>query len=178
MKRLIRIFVFAFALIVLLTVCVQATEVSSDNLQTDEKFSFGDYVRDKIVPVAVGVGTSLLGLLATLVSIFKALKELKKAKQDAAENDKAREENSKRQIEELTRQVEELKKNIEEVITYSKSLGEIKKEIDFECEELGIIGEILVLGFSSNSDIVKTGKGKQINLLLDKLKGDAQNEKA
>lgn len=177
MKRLIRIFVLIIMLIALFSVCIQATEVSQDNLQTEEEYSFGDYIRDKIVPVAVGVGTSLLGLLATLASIFKALNGLKKAKQDAVENDKAREENSKRQIEELTRQVEELKKSIEEVITYSKSLKEIKKEIDFECEELNIIGEILVLGFSSNSDIVRSGKGKQINLLLDRLTGEVQNEK-
>ena len=173
MKKIIRFFIIALVLCFILAFCVNAS-----GIDVEESFSLGEYVKERIVPIVAGVISSLVGLCVVLSSIFKALKGLKNEKKEMSENEKKRNEIFKEETAALKAQVDDVKESVNKLIEQLDFLKGIKSEIDFECEELGIIGEILVLGFSSNSEIVKTGKGKQINLLLDKLKGDAQNEKA
>ena len=134
--------------------------------ETESEQEFSIYIKEKIVPVVVGVLTAVIALLTTLGSISKSLNSLKDTKDIFSKEACDRQEYSKA-----------LKKEVEQLTQVVKNVPELEGKIDNLMRECETIAEILSLGFSSNKEIIKSGKGRQMSLLLEKceVKRDEKN---
>ena len=155
MKKIMFI-LFAFALCLCLACTVMANEGG-------KKTELKAYITDKIVPVAVGVLTSVIAFVATLGTIARSLKALKGARQDFNEEAKERAIFFESGIEMLDEKAQELKALVEDV-------PKLRDELTSLAQECRLNSEILALGFSANSDVIKSGKGKKMAVLLEKSK--------
>ena len=117
------------------------------------------YIQEKIVPIVVGVATSIVALITTLYKIGASLKALSGTKDTLAKEAKKRDEASQA----LSEQVEQIKASIKDVPSLEKSI----EELSVLCST---IAEILSLGFSANEEIIKSGKGKKMSILLQSAK--------
>lgn len=170
MKKIL-IFVFALALCLCLsTVCfAKDTErwEQAPTLQEEEneEVDIKAYITEKIVPVAVGVLTSIIALGATLFKVAGILKSLRDAK-DTFEGEA-------RVRAELSRELKQEAQGLQETV---KDVPELNERVNALTERVEALAEILVLGFSANSEVIKSGKGKKMALLLDNAKNKMQNE--
>ena len=122
-----------------------------------------DYIMDKIVPVAVAVLTSAVAFLATLGTIARSLKALKDTKDAFSDEARERAVFFESGIEMLDEKTQELKELVEDV-------PRLRGEISALAEECRLNSEILTLGFSANSEVIKSGKGKKMAALLENAK--------
>ena len=118
------------------------------------------YIQDKIVPVAVGVLTSVIAFVATIGVIAKSLKSLKDTKEAFSNEAEERACFFESGIAQLEAKAESMRELISDVPSLQEKVGELIKE----CE---LLAEILSLGFSANEEIIKSGKGKKMALLLE-----------
>ena len=121
------------------------------------------YIMDKIVPIAVAVLTSAVAFLATLGTIARSLKALKDTKDAFKDEAKERAIFFESGIEMLDEKTQELKELVEDV-------PRLRGEISALAEECRLNSEILTLGFSANSEVIKSGKGKKMAALLENAK--------
>ena len=119
-----------------------------------------EYVQEKIVPVIVAVLTSVLAFLATIGTVARSLRALKDTKESFADEARERAVFFECGMALLEDKAEEIKASVEDVPELKNKIEELTKK-----EEL--LAEILSLGFSANSEIVKSGKGKRMALLLE-----------
>ena len=117
------------------------------------------YIQEKIVPIVVGVITSIVALITTLYKIGASLKALSGTRETLDADAKKRE----AAVASLREQVEQIKASIKDVPSLEKSIEELS-------ELCSTIAEILSLGFSANEEIIKSGKGKKMNMLLENAK--------
>ena len=167
-----KIFIVVLALVLCLcmsTVCLASGEVEAEeNIHsTQEEVSVKTYITDKIVPVAVAVLTSILAFLGTLGTVARSLKSLKDTKEAFSDEAKERTLFFESGIELLDEKAEELKEAAQDM----PALRARVEELTEKCE---LLAEILSLGFSANSEIVRSGKGKKMALLLESAKGKMQ----
>ena len=156
MKKLL-ITLFVLSLCLCLCLCCYAK--AEENADVDIR----EYLQERIVPVVVGVATSVVALITTLYKIATSLKALSGTKDTLEQDTQKREEASKI----LGEQVEQIKASIKDVPNLEKSIEELKEL----CEAMA---EILSLGFSANAEIVKSGKGKKMAVLLEGIKDIVQ----
>ena len=117
------------------------------------------YIQEKIVPIVVGVATSIVALITTLYKIGASLKALSGTRETLDADAKKRE----AAVASLGEQVEQIKASIKDVPSLEKSI----EELSALCST---IAEILSLGFSANEEIIKSGKGKKMSALLQNAK--------
>ena len=117
------------------------------------------YIQEKIVPIVVGVITSIVALITTLYKIGASLKALSGTRETLDADAKKRE----AAVASLGEQVEQIKASIKDVPSLEKSI----EELSALCST---IAEILSLGFSANEEIIKSGKGKKMSILLENAK--------
>ena len=122
---------------------------------------------DKIVPVAVAVLTSALAFVATLGTIAKSLKALKDTKDAFKDEAKERTVFFECGIEMLNEKAQELTELVSDV-------PKLKEELTELAQECRLNSEILALGFSANSEVIKSGKGKKMAVLLENAKCKVQ----
>lgn len=176
MKRLLT-FIFAFALCLCLsTVCFAEDEMSAELSEKENAPSVTqgvtppsadgglavnvkEYITEKIVPVAVGVLTSIIALGATLFKVAGILKSLRDAK-DTFEGEA-------RVRAELSRELKQEAQGLQETV---KDVPGLNERVNALTERVEALAEILVLGFSANSEVIKSGKGKKMAALLEKSK--------
>lgn len=125
------------------------------------------YIQEKIVPIVVGVVTSIVALITTLYKIGASLKALSGTRETLDADAKKRE----AAVASLGEQVEQIKASIKDVPSLEKSIEELKEL----CEAMA---EILSLGFCANTEIIKSGKGKRMSILLENAKSIMQNAKS
>lgn len=124
------------------------------------------YIQEKIVPIVVGVATSIVALATTLYKIGTSLKALSGTKDSLDADSKKRDEASRV----LTEQVEKIKESIKDVPNLEKSIEQLT-------DLCNTMAEILSLGFSANEEIINSGKGKRMSILLENAKIRMQNAK-
>ena len=156
MKKILIVF-FALALCFCLSTACFAQGESEG--ATDIKA----YIQEKIVPVAVAVLTSLLAFLATIGTVVRSLRSLKDTKEAFVDEARERAVFFQSGIGLLEDKAEEMKALVEDVPELKSKIEELSKR-----EE--ILAEILSLGFSANSEIVKSGKGKKMAMLIENAK--------
>ena len=158
-----KILIAFFVLSICLCLCLCCYAKAEENAEVDIKV----YIQDKIVPIVVGVATSVVALITTLYKIATSLKALGNTKDTLEQDSQKREEATKI----LGEQVEQIKASIKDVPSLEKSI----EELSALCST---IAEILSLGFSANEEIIKSGKGKRMSMLLENAKCIMQNAKS
>ena len=185
-KLLLTVFVvLVFTVIFLLCFqrCAQAEEVetdtSYDEVITEENESLdeseetvsrgkeiGIYIKEKILPVVVGVLTSVSALLATLLAIKRSLTSIGEAKDTFKKEAKERDARFEREREYLNKKTEQIEASISVVPQLEAEISELKKNTEALITECTYLSKMISLGFSQNKDVVSSGNGKKINRLL------------
>ena len=160
MKRAL-IFVLALVLACMLAQVCCATTV-------DAEMELESYIKEKIVPVVVGVLTAVIALITTLGSVAKSLNELK----DTKTTFKSEAQERASSFEKSVKLLDEQAKKIETAIN---NIPEMREKISQLNEECKAIARIVSLGFSSNEDVVRSGKGHEMAVLVENL--DLQERK-
>ena len=149
MKKVL-FFIFVLVLCVCLAgVCFAQGEVTED-------FDVKAYIQERVVPVAVGVLTSILALGTMLFKITSALKSLKNTKESFESEATLRAR--------LSREIQEQAREIKEAV---EDLPNLKERVESLVAELRLNSEILSLGFSANAEVIKSGKGRKMSSLLE-----------
>lgn len=161
---------------------------SDTNGASEEEFNIYAYIKEKIVPVVVGVLTAASALIATLAAIKRSLNALaetranfKKESEKRDEELEAYKEQCEKQINEMKGQVARLEIAVDEIKEATKGVPGFEKTLENASTLLKGVSQILTLGFSANKDVIKTGKGRKMELLLNSIKAateGGQNEAA
>ena len=164
-------------ILMILVLCLAlACVASAEEITQDDNRELRVYIKEKIVPVIIGVATSIVALLGTLKGILSALKELKKGRDDFKETSKQIKQSTESDSKMLRADYSAIKDSVKDV---PELLGVIKRQNE-KIEELkGIVAvsaEILSLAYSANSELVRTGKAKEMNRLLNKLGTKGAND--
>lgn len=163
MKKRVMTLLFMLVICLCFASCVFGSEVyEAEEIEV--------YIKDKIVPVAVGVLTAVIALITTLGSVAKSLNALKDTKESFTSEAENRKEYSKK-----------LERETEKLCEIVKDVPKLEEKLDSLTEECHMLAEILTLGFSSSSEVIKSGKGRQMSLLLEGVKNRkerASDEKA
>lgn len=157
MKRIVIFMVLCFTL----CLCF-STLAYAQNIDKEEEIDL--YIKEKIVPVVVGVLTAVIALLTTLGSVAKSLNSLKDTKDTLSKEARVREEYSST-----------LKKEVEHLKEMVKDVPSLEEKINAMIDECQAIAQILSLGFSSNKEIIKSGKGREMSNLLEKVQSKREN---
>lgn len=163
MNKKVLISITFFALLCLLLSCVSYAQETGANSKDDIKI----YISEKIAPVVAGVLTSVIALVTTLGSIAKSLNSLKDTKSTFSKEAHERAVSFSTSAKLLENKAEELKAAVECVPQLEGELIQLKKDIELLTSQCVDMAEILCLGFSANSDIIRSGKGKKMSVLLD-----------
>lgn len=143
-----------------------ATEDESEvDLRAEE---IKNYIKERIIPVIVGVLTSLSAVLASLGAIKKSLSRLSGARDDFKNEANERKSEFARQsalLESKARELSELARLLPQL---ENEIAELKKAQDKLNEEAYNIGKMVSLGFSGSYAVVKSGNGRKISALLSK----------
>ncbi len=139
----------------------------AENAEAEEEgeneFEIKEYIREKIVPVMVGIITSVTMILIALKPIISAFKALKEVCSGFSKKDKERNESFEKRDMEMLEHMRALEEE-------TAKIPALEKEIKTLIEINGALAEAVVLGFTSNADVVRSGRGKKMSLLLKKVK--------
>lgn len=148
-----------------------AESTTEDKITTTEVVSkgkeIGIYIKEKILPVVVGVLTSVSALLATLVAIKRSLTSVSEAKDTFKREAKDREEQFKKESEYLTTKAEEIERTLSLVPQLQGEITALEKNTEKLIKECTYLGKMISLGFSQNEEVVASGNGKKISRLLE-----------
>ena len=171
--------VFVFTLVFLFSfrflsgaqdIVCENTEATLNQAESEDGFDKTElylYIKDRIVPIVIGVLTSLSALLATLGAIKRSLNKIAEAKEDFKREAKTREESFKRESEYLSVKAEELSKICAQIPKLEGEISELSsmsKRLAYEGE---LISKMIELGFSQNKQIISSGNGRKINRLSE-----------
>lgn len=171
MKRLL-IFLLILAFTLSFAPVISAEEIE----QNDKGEEIRTYVEEKIVPILMGVATSIIALLGTLKGVFNALKGLKESKATFDKEQAKIKENSKRELEEIKKKYEEIKTLVSCVPQLDMQIKELNKGSALLASEVANLSEIASLGFSESYELVKSGKAREIVLLANENRELIENE--
>lgn len=190
MKKLIFFILSLVALCAMFSLSVMASEeiINSENEgeqvvqdEVDNDQSNGDiaeatnsdgikeYLKEKILPVIVGVLTAMCALLATLSKIKKAMCDLGTSREEIKKEAQLRDLSFKEKSEYIQARIDEVNEALKDVPEVQVQLAALKKDAELLLQEMKAFCEILTLGFSANAEIIRSGKGKQMSQLLAKL---------
>lgn len=124
------------------------------------------YIKERIVPIIVGVLTSASALLATLATIKRSLNKIALAREEFKSESKERRDSFKKESEYLSTKAEELSKICAEIPRLQAQLKDLKEINERLALESGYIAKMISLGFSQSKQIIASGNGKKINRLL------------
>ena len=160
-KILILLFILLFTFsLALVSFATDVAENENSELQ--------NYVEEKIVPVIIGVATSIVALLSTLKGVFNALRGLKESK-DTFDKEQAKiKENSKKELEQIKRKYDEIKVAVECVPLISEEIKALCNKTSILSQEIAGLSKIASLGFSKESELVREGKSREIVRLANK----------
>lgn len=155
----------------------QAVEKESEAAKKAKEI--GIYIKEKILPVVVGVLTSVSALLATLMAIKRALSSIGETKDTFKNEAKERDKRFEAESEYLKKKTEEIEKALELVPILQSEIARLEKNTSALVKECTYLGKMISLGFSQSKDVVSSGNGKKINRLLtecQKLSGEGDEE--
>ncbi|MBO5338237.1 MAG: hypothetical protein J6A96_00900 [Clostridia bacterium] len=182
-----------FALLFVMHFCSNADELPSESTTIEEttenteaevptteeeEFNLYEYIKEKIVPVVVGVLTATSALLATLAAIKRSLNSISEAREGIKKEAQARDAKTEKRLEAMEKQVDKLTNAVERIEESTKGVPVFESQIDNLSKVCSGTAKILTLAYSANPDIVKSGKGKKMQLLLNEIaeKGDGESE--
>jgi nitrate/nitrite-specific signal transduction histidine kinase len=134
------------------------------------------YIQEKIVPVVIGVVTAVIALLGSINSIKKTLISLKGSK-DVLELAQSTFDTELGNIKgTLKNELENIKNEIQGMPELKEKFDSLKGDVDDVTTQLKTIADILALAYSSNEDLVRSGKASKMYKLLESVKASEANE--
>lgn len=134
--------------------------------ESAEEFDLKEYIKEKIVPVVVGVLTSASALLATLAAIKRSLSSIGETKEAFKKESKSREESFQKESELLAKKAEELERVASLVPKLQEEILVLERNTQSLIGECANLGKMISLGFSQDERVVSSGNGKKISKLL------------
>lgn len=144
--------------------CEQSEPLTPD-LYPLSSDSLKDYIEEKILPIIVGVVTSIIALLSTLRGIFSSLKSLKASKENFEREQEKIKESSRAELEKITERYNEIKSEIKSVVQIKDGLCELKEKTEILSKEIENLSQIAALGFCKDKDLVLEGASREIVIL-------------
>lgn len=136
--------------------------------KADEDFDLKAYIKEKIVPVVAGVCAAVVTICLALAPLVRAITAIKNLIASFSKKDEERNQSVEKSNEIMRENIEKIENSVKNVPTLEKQIAEQSKTIE-------TMAQVIVLGFSANTEIVRSGKGKKMTLLLNKLKkGDEE----
>ena len=135
----------------------------------EEEFDLKAYVEDRIVPVISGVGAAIVAMLVALRPLIFAIKAIKNAADSFSKKDEERNASQRESNKIMQKSIERIEKNVEDVTKLQAQIDAFKKQTDELKLVCATLAKITALGFQSNSDVVRSGKGKKMAVLLNKI---------
>lgn len=137
----------------------------------EEEFDLKTYVEERIVPVISGVGTAIVTIFVALGPAVSAIKAVKNAVAAFSKKDEERNASVKESNRLMQKNIERIEGSVKDVPALQAQMAAYKKQT----EELKLVcttlAKITALGFQANADVVRSGKGKKMAILLNKIAG-------
>ncbi len=124
------------------------------------------YIKEKIIPVVIGVLTSVSAILATLGAIKRALGSIGETKELFKKESKARDEKFQKDSEYLTKKSEEIESALALIPQLENEIAILEKNTDKLISECCDLGKMISLGFSQDERVISSGNGQKIGRLL------------
>ena len=174
-KVLILMLVIAIALSLAFVVSAAENEAISNN-EAISRGNLKSYIEDRVIPIIIGVVTSVVALLGTLKGVMTALKGLKESKAAFDKEQAVIKENSKRELENIAKRYKELEAYLKYVPDLDIRLTILTKQIKGLEREISNLSEMTVIGLSDRKELVMDGKMREIVRIANKNKEMAENE--
>ncbi len=128
-----------------------------------------EYLKEKILPVIIGVLTALCALLATLGKIKKAMCDLGASREEIKKEVESRDLSFKEKSEYIQARINEVKEALKDVPTLRENAEELRDEVLILKSECEALGKMLYLGFLQSKDVITSGAGKKIVQLAEEI---------
>ncbi|MBE6664064.1 MAG: hypothetical protein E7602_06135 [Ruminococcaceae bacterium] len=146
----------------------ESETAQNDNAPSEEDLDLKTYIKEKIVPVVAGVCAAVVTSCLALAPLARAISAIKNLIASFSKKDEERNQSVEKSNEIMRENIEKIENSVKNVPTLEKQIAEQSKTIE-------TMAQVIVLGFSANTEIVRSGKGKKMTLLLNKLKkGDEE----
>ena len=178
-STIVIVLLFTLAFLLLFRACTGAVEGNLDdgNAEVAEKTEETEnassdlktYVEERIVPVISGVGAAIVAILVALGPTVSAIKAVKNAVAAFSKKDEERNASVKESNRLIQKNIERIEGSVKDVPALQAQMAAYKKQT----EELKLVcttlAKITALGFQANADVVRSGKGKKMAVMLKKL---------
>lgn len=156
--------------------CGELSTISQPTSYPIHPTSFKTYIEEQILPIIVGVATSIIALLSTLKGIFSALKSLKESKEQFDTDREKIKSESQAEMRKITEKYNEIKEEIKLACQIGDGLCDLKRKTEILAEEIANLSKIASLGFSESKELVSEGKQREIVILAGKNRELIDNE--
>lgn len=127
------------------------------------------YIKERIVPIVIGVLTSVSAILATLGAIKRALNSIGETKELFKNESKARDEKFQRESEYLTKKAEEIENALNLIPQLESEIATLEKGTEILLRECRDLAKMVSLGFSQDERVISSGNGQKISRLLSEI---------
>lgn len=136
------------------------------------------YVKERIVPIVIGVLTSVSAILATLGAIKRALNSIGETKELFKNESKARDEKFQRDSEYLTKKAEEIENALNLIPQLESEIATLEKGTEILLRECRDLAKMVSLGFSQDERVISSGNGQKISRLLSEIESSLPKTQA
>ena len=135
----------------------------------EEDFDLKTYVEERIVPVISGVGAAIVAILVALGPLVSAIKAIKNAAASFSKKDEERNASVKESNRLMQKNIERIESNVADVPKLQAQVRMLERQADEMKLVCVTLAKITALGFQANADVVRSGKGKKMAILLNKI---------
>ena len=136
------------------------------------------YIKERIVPIVIGVLTSVSAILATLGAIKRALNSIGETKELFKNESKARDEKFQRESEYLTKKAEEIENALNLIPQLESEIATLEKGTEILLRECRDLAKMVSLGFSQDERVISSGNGQKISRLLSEIESSLPKTQA
>ena len=161
----------------------ESSDVLEEKTESDiKREEIKSYIKERIIPIVIGVLTSVSAILATLGAIKRALNSIGETKELFKNESKARDEKFKRDSEYLTKKAEEIENALNLIPQLESEVATLEKGTEILLRECRDLAKMVSLGFSQDERVISSGNGQKISRLLSEIesslpKNQAEGEK-
>ena len=121
------------------------------------------------MPVISGVGAAIISIFVALGQLISAFNAMKNAAAAFSKKDEERNASVKESNRLMQKNIERIEASVSSVPALQAQNEQFKKQVDELKLVCTTLAQITALGFQANADVVRTGKGKKMAILLNKI---------
>ncbi len=134
------------------------------------------YIGERLLPVLMGVFTSVIALLGTLKGVFSALKGLKESKAVFDKEQALIRENSRRELEAIGQKYEDLKATLNGVPELNEKVSAAEEQVKALKNDIANLSKIAYFAVADKKEYVMDGRMREIIRILGKNEETSKNE--